>query len=499
MEENQNFTHCYLDVPPTHQSGVDPSDIDPTDKDVDAMSTDNHEDPHSPIISQYAAHLHRQAHENMNTDASNETIHTTIGHLSAEDTGLTTGELNPTEEDVDAMETNTDTIHGSPQQSSEDDMNTRDQDVDDLENNQDTVHTSPNTTTQEPNSDDDQDVEDMDHGTEDVHNSKCQMWVLVPHPLFVDDQAVDAVLDDSIDVQSPPLQDTKSVHHQPKSPTTTQNETDNEPDNDMDHDAYDVHTPRNLDTKDVHHQPESPTRSQNETGNEPDNEVQTTPLAPNEKTTETRTFGTLYPGQWDPPSKIYDKADHPDSPEINHLLYHGLRIYDKTAVSPDPPLSTGPIFDQTAGPSSPPIRLRLSPLPFTPLTSPVKSNEGGLGFASHAGTPNAFTATASTNSAIDEAAEDPVVDLTRTKDPPTHVPSMLENLLAKEFFNSPLIPALGLITPLPEREWDFFHSILKPNIDVFHSTPFEFEFSNKFLLEIAQPKQWTTEYVCSKY
>ncbi|CAH8353250.1 unnamed protein product [Eruca vesicaria subsp. sativa] len=463
MEENQNFTHCYL-VPNISGHLISKNRMFlPHIRAVlsQVISTQ--------LTSQYAAHLHRQANENMNTDASNETIHTTIGHLSAEDTGLTTDELNPTEEDVDAMETNTDTIHGSPQQSSEDDINTTDQDVDDLENNQDTVHTSPHTTTQEPNSDDDQDVEDMDHGTEDVHNSKlCQMWVLVPHPLFVDDQAVDAVEDDSIDVHSPPLQDTKSVHHQPQSPTTTQNETDNEPDNDMDHDANDVHTPRNLDTKDVHHQPESPTRSQNDTGNEPNNDVHTTPIATNQKTTETRTFGTLYPGQWDPPSKIYDKADHPDSPEINHLLYHGLRIYDKTAVSPDPPLSTGPIFDQTAGPSSPPIRLRLSPLPFTPLTSPVKSNEGGLGFASHAGTPNAFTATASTNSAIDEvcAAEDPVVDLTRTKDPPTHVPSMLENLLAKELFNSPLIPALGLITPLPEREWDFFHSILKPNIDV---------------------------------
>ncbi|CAH8294136.1 unnamed protein product [Eruca vesicaria subsp. sativa] len=201
------------------------------------------------------------------------------------------------------------------------------------------------------------------------------------------------------------------------------------------------------------------------------------PCPPIQKPSETRTFGTLYPGQWDPPSKIYEKADHPDSPEINHLLYHGLRIYDKTDVSPETPHSTGPIFDQTAGPSSPPgKRVRLSPLPFTPLTSPVKSNESGLGFATHATTPNAFKATASSNSpppfgrhtSVNEnqTAEDPFVDLTTSKDPPRYVPSMLENLLAKEFFSSPLIPALDLITPLPEKEWDLFQSILKTHIDV---------------------------------
>ncbi|CAH8383641.1 unnamed protein product [Eruca vesicaria subsp. sativa] len=274
----------------------------------------------------------------MNTNASNETIHTTTAHLSADDnsmdTGLSTDELNPTK------------------------------------------------------------------------------------------QAVDAVEYDSKDVHIPPLHDTKSVHHQPQSPITSQNET-----------------AMNLTT--ISRQLPSP--------------------PPIHKTSETRTFGALYPGQWDPPSKIYDKADHPDSPEINHLLYYGLRIYEKTDVSPEPPLSTGK-------------RAWLSPLPFTPLTSPVKSNESGLGFASHTTTPNAFKATASSNSppAIgrptfaneNQAAEDPFVDLTTSKDPPRYVPSTLENFLAKEFFSSPLIPALDLINPLPEKEWDLFHSILKTHIDV---------------------------------
>ncbi|CAH8380519.1 unnamed protein product [Eruca vesicaria subsp. sativa] len=254
------------------------------------------------------------------------------------------------------------------------------------------------------------------------------------------------------------------------------------------------------DNQDVHPSPVHDTNNLNASTNGNDDDIYTTPVRPDQKTTETRTFRKLYPGQWDPPSKIYDKADHPDSPEINHILYHGLRIYDKTAVSPDPPLSSGPISDQTAGPSSPPrIRLRLAPLPFTPLTSPVKSNESGLGFVSHATTPNAFKATFSSNSppGIGPTSEDqdPFVDLTTTKDPARHVPSPLENLLAKELFNSPLIPALDLITPLPDREWGLFHSVLKTNIDVFHSTPYEFQFSNKLLLEIAQPKQWTTSYV----
>ncbi|CAH8294155.1 unnamed protein product [Eruca vesicaria subsp. sativa] len=131
MEENLHFTHCYLDVPPTHQSGVEPSHVKPSDVDP------------------------------------------------------------PTDKDGDGMEKNTDTIHGSPHQSSEDDMNSTNQDVDDLANNQDTIHSSPEKTTQEQNSDGDQEVDDIDHDTEDVHNSKlCQMFVLVPHQHYVADQVI---------------------------------------------------------------------------------------------------------------------------------------------------------------------------------------------------------------------------------------------------------------------------------------------------------------------
>lgn len=55
-------------------------------QDVEAMESDDPNEPHSPIISQYAAHLHRQTYVNMDKhpDANaNETIHTPIVHLSA--------------------------------------------------------------------------------------------------------------------------------------------------------------------------------------------------------------------------------------------------------------------------------------------------------------------------------------------------------------------------------------------------------------------------------
>lgn len=91
---------------------------------------------------------------------------------------------------------------------------------------------------------------------------------------------------------------------------------------------------------------------------------------------------------WDELSSVvYDKSDHPNSPEINHILYHGVRIYDP--INPDPP-----IFDS----SIPRSLLLLSPQPKTMLTSLTKSNDSLSGFAVHATTVNAFTATASSNS-----------------------------------------------------------------------------------------------------
>ena len=131
---------------------------------------------------------------------------------------------------------------------------------------------------------------------------------------------------------------------------------------------------------------------ENTTNTIPEDDIQTTPNQPIVPPHPHRHLSN----RPEPKSVIYDKSDHPNSPEINHILCHGLRIYDP--ISPDPPLSNPPIFDSTIGPSSAPdIPLRLSPLSFTPLTSPAKSNDSGLGFLSHTATPNAFAATASTS------------------------------------------------------------------------------------------------------
>ncbi|KAG2249127.1 hypothetical protein Bca52824_088755 [Brassica carinata] len=181
-------------------------------------------------------------------------------------------------------------------------------------------------------------------------------------------------------------------------------------------------------------------------------------------------------------SVVYDKSDHPNSPEINHILYHGLRIYD--AINPDPP-----IFDS----SIPRSRLLLSPQPKTMLTSPTKSNDSLSGFAVHATTVNAFTATASSNSPPSLEQNTPgVVDLTATKDVESHVPSLDENHLANELSKSPIIHALTLISPLPGLEWDLFYNTISTKTNVYHTTPSSFDFSNKFLLDLAKPKQWTS-------
>ncbi|CDY10683.1 BnaA05g16790D [Brassica napus] len=353
IREHPSIRHN--DFPDTHQSGVETAPVKPlasdppTDQVVDAMERDDHEDPQSPLIRQYAAHIHRQASKNMNTtpdDIPNKTIHTTTVHAS---------------EDVDAIDNDREDVHNL-----------------------------------------------VDHKSDEVNNDEQNFY----GP------------GDDVDVMD---EETAVVHLHSQSTKTSHNGPDNG--------ILKSHVR--------------------------DETIQ--------KPTETRTFGTLYPGRWDPPSKIYDKADHPNSPEISHILNHGLRIYD--AISLDLPLSQGPVFHNTAGPSSPTaIRLRFSHLPFTSLTSPVKSNESGLGFASHATTPNAFKATASsisppgigrpTSAEEKLAADDPTVDLTQTKDPATYL----------------------------------FQQILRANMNVFHCTPSEFEFSNKSLLDIADPQQWTTIY-----
>ncbi|KAJ4882122.1 ULP_PROTEASE domain-containing protein [Raphanus sativus] len=472
------------DTPATQQTGDQPADVNPLHFDPkNDQDRDDQEEPHSPIISQYAAHLQREASENAITPPYEK--HTEIIHNKS----VHTANFDDTTEDEDAEAEQVEpvfikTIRPTTMLS---EMTT---DLNNSDYEKDVQNLGPNKPADPELATDEHNVvamvaEAMDSlPKKDVHNSR-------EHYSQEDEQAVYAqdadkrnqVQDDvnnSKEQDQEILPDDKNYSGQGVDDGDDLNEmVHNTPDHKIEGETQPIRI-----TDDA-------TADANETADTKQN------------TTQTRTFGTLYPGRWDPPSKVYDKADHPNSPEINHILHHGMTIYDP--ISPDPPLSAGPIFDQTAGPSSPTgIRLHLSPITFTPLTSPVKSNESGLGFASHAGTPNAFKATASsnsppsigrqTNAEENQPADDSTIDLTSTKDPPSHVPTHLENLLAKELISSPLVPALDLITPLPDREWEIFNQVLKTNINVFHSTPSEFEFSNKSLLEMAKPKQWTTTY-----
>ncbi|CAN6851059.1 unnamed protein product [Brassica oleracea] len=155
-------------------------------------------------------------------------------------------------------------------------------------------------------------------------------------------------------------------------------------------------------------------------------------------------------------SAIYDKSEHPNSPPFNHVLLHGVRIYEP--LSPDPS-SPGPKFDSSLAPSSP-LRnpLLLSPEPMTPLTSPKRVMIHCQGQESPS-SPKLMVNE-------EHLGQDGFVDLTHTKDTPRHVPSMEENYLAKELFNSPDFPTHTLMTPLPQIQWDLFFKTLSANKNV---------------------------------
>ncbi|CAH8340705.1 unnamed protein product [Eruca vesicaria subsp. sativa] len=189
-------------------------------------------------------------------------------------------------------------------------------------------------------------------------------------------------------------------------------------------------------------------------------------------------------------SVIYDISDHPNSPELHHWMYQGLEIFD--AVSPDPPSLTQPKYDSSHNQAS-------RRLPFTPDTSPDKSGDSKSGFLVHARATNAFSATASSKPLSDEQQEDiDIVELSEGspgRPRPRHQPTCEENQLAGHLMRCKSIPAVDVISQLPQIEWDLFERFISDNKDVFHITPSEFEFTNNFLLQLAEPKHWTSAYV----
>ncbi|CAH8373149.1 unnamed protein product [Eruca vesicaria subsp. sativa] len=224
-------------------------------------------------------------------------------------------------------------------------------------------------------------------------------------------------------------------------------------------------------------------------------------------------------------STIYNAADHPNSPPFHHLLNQGLEIFEP--ISPEAASSENPPrYDTSTRKDDQPALLKV-----TPDTSPTKSS----GFADHASTVNAFAATATSRrisipvinfdqsqviiffvcsaflgvncsgivhifdiiSAQEDISPEDCTELSDSspaKPTPRHQPSEEECDLATELFKCPSVPALTILSPLPQTMWELFSSTLQTKKDVFHITPSKFDFSNKFLLDIAEPQKWLSTF-----
>ncbi|KAL0802821.1 hypothetical protein Bca101_057997 [Brassica carinata] len=165
----------------------------------------------------------------------------------------------------------------------------------------------------------------------------------------------------------------------------------------------------------------------------------------------------------------------PPSTILVHTLTPHLLLADGKAIfkplSPDPPSLTQPRYDSSNNPASRRKIFALSPLPSTPETSPNKSS----------------------NSLPDDIVE--LSDGSPARERQGHMPCLEEGYLAKELFRCKDFPALDLISPLPQVQWDIFNKIITKFKAAFHITPSEFEFSNNLLLELAEPQHWTTTYM----
>ncbi|KAG2332110.1 hypothetical protein Bca52824_003290 [Brassica carinata] len=215
-----------------------------------------------------------------------------------------------------------------------------------------------------------------------------------------------------------------------------------------------------------------------------------TPIHP-PKTIKTSAFGHI------------DAKDHPIARNSPHYIprQRNIERISRPFPSLPPPKST---------PQSIHLRRRIFPLSpsFHPQPSPNKSSDGLPGFIGHASAVNAFSQTATSspfsvaNSSLpnlkDQPAEENEVcelsDSSPARERPKHIPSVEENILAKELYRSESVPALDLICPLNQSLWDRFETVLSNANYAFHITPSKFDFSNNFLLQLAKPSQWTTTY-----
>ncbi|KAG2248635.1 hypothetical protein Bca52824_088263 [Brassica carinata] len=224
----------------------------------------------------------------------------------------------------------------------------------------------------------------------------------------------------------------------------------------------------------------------------------------------------------------------PSTPQPSTLPHPHLPIH--TSLIHTSPIHTSPIhiFPIHISPSTPPhphlpihtsptqfsthpfLKLPLSPLHLTPETFPNKGSDSLPGFVGHASTINAFSATPHPNLPLLPRPNIPllnkcVVSAQPTEDSdvvslsdsdgspapkrPKHIPSIEENHLAKQLERCKTVPAPDLISPLPQIEWDLFEKIISKSSAAFHITPSKLDFSNNFLLQLAQPMKWTTTYL----
>ncbi|KAF2540845.1 hypothetical protein F2Q68_00031197 [Brassica cretica] len=186
------------------------------------------------------------------------------------------------------------------------------------------------------------------------------------------------------------------------------------------------------------------------------------------------------------------EEDHSHSPVISQ---YAAQLYGSTSHSNS---TTGEPVHATSR-----RIFSLSPLHLTPELDSLP------GFVGHATAINTFSATATSkpssvpntkpSSALqDQPTEDSDIvslsDGSPAPETPKHIPSMEENHLAKQLLRCKTVLAPDLLSPLPQIEWDLFEKIISKFSAAFHITPSKLDFSNNFLLQLAQPMKGTTTY-----
>nr|VDD45806.1 unnamed protein product [Brassica oleracea] len=214
-------------------------------------------------------------------------------------------------------------------------------------------------------------------------------------------------------------------------------------------------------------------------------------------------------------AQLYGSTSHSKSTTgepVHATSVHASPIHTSpihTSPIPASPIHTSPIHNSQT-PSSPisgsPQRriFPLSPLHLTPELDSLP------GFVGHATAINAFSATATSKpSSVSNTQHFSAVQAQPTDDSdimslsdgspapqtPKHIPSMEEDHLAKQLLCCKTVPAPDLLSPLPQIVWDLFEKIIPKFSVAFHITPSKLDFSNNFLLQLAQPMNWITTYV----